>query len=160
MNTRFLITLACAAGLAAAVPATANARNDDVARNMILGGVAGAIIGDHNNHAAEGAAIGAFAGLLVSAIDTDHCDRPAIHHATPPCRPAHRVVVVTPPPRPHHTTVVVRPPAHHGRGAVVVVPGHDRRHDRRDARCDNRHDRRDDRRDRRDDRRDNRYACR
>ena len=154
MNTRFLITLACAAGLAVAVPATANARNDDVARNMILGGVAGAIIGDHNNHAAEGAAIGAFAGLLVSAIDNDRCDRPAGHHATPPCRPAHRVVVVTPPPRPHHTTVVVRPPAHHGRCAVVVVPGHDRR----DARCDNRHDRRDDRRDRRDDRRDNRYA--
>lgn len=159
MNTRFLITLACAAGLAVAVPATANARNDNVARNVILGTVAGAIIGDHNNHPAEGAAIGAAAGLLMSAIADDHCDRPAIHYATPPCPPAHREIVVTPPPRPHHTTVVVRPPAHHDRSAVVVVPGHDRRHDRRDARCDNRHDRRDDRRDRRDDRRDNRYAC-
>ena len=159
MNTRFLITLACAAGLAVAVPATANARNDNVARNVILGTVAGAIIGDHNNHPAEGAAIGAAAGLLMSAIADDHCDRPAIHHAAPPCRPDHRVVVVTPP-RPNHPIVVVRPPAHHGRNAVVVVPGHDRRHDHRDARCDNRHDRRDDRRDRRDDRRDNRYACR
>jgi len=159
MNTRFLITLACAAGLAVAVPATANARNDAIARNVILGGVAGAIIGDHSNHAAEGAAIGAVAGLLVSAITDDHCDRPAIHHAAPPCRPGTRVVVVTPPSRPHHAMVVVRPPANHDRHTVVVHPKYDDRHDRRDARCDNRHDRRDDRRDRRDDRRDNRYAC-
>jgi hypothetical protein len=106
MNTRFLITLACAAGLAVAVPATANARNDNVARNVILGTVAGAIIGDaHNNHAAEGAAIGAAAGLLVSAIADDHCGRPP---STMPRRSARRTTAWSSSHRrhvPHHTTV-------------------------------------------------------
>ncbi|HLP08287.1 MAG TPA: hypothetical protein VK178_08975 [Opitutaceae bacterium] len=151
MKTRFLLSLACAAGLAVAVPATLHANGDNAARNVILGGVAGAIIGEHNNHrAAEGAAIGVAAGLLLTAI-TD--DRDRSYYSEPRCRET--VIVSRPycPPR----RVVVAPPCP-PRRVVVVAPRHDEWHhrghrswthydDHREHRHDRRHDRRDNRAD-------------
>ncbi|MBK8474748.1 MAG: hypothetical protein IPL39_00135 [Opitutaceae bacterium] len=182
MKTRFLLPLACAAALAVAVPA--HARND-AARNMIIGGVAGAIIGEHNDHhAAEGAFLGATAGLLFTAITDDNDRGHVVHYTSAPAYASHRPVVIARPycpPAPR--VVVVRPAPHHSRNVVVVRPAcrpaprvvvvesrhdrRDRRDDRREARYDNRSDRREDRRearhdrqdDRRDDRRDDRgYA--
>lgn len=173
MKTRFLLPLACAAALAVAAPAHAR---DDAARNMILGGVAGAIIGEHNDHhAAEGALIGAAAGLLFTAITDDNDRGHVVHYHSRPAYASHRPVVIARPycpPAPR--AVVVHPAPHHSRNVVVVRPAsrpahrvavidsrHERREDRRDARYENRKDRREDRRDARHDRRDhdtNRYA--
>ncbi len=173
MNSRFLLSLACATGLVAAIPATANAR-DEAARNAIIGGIAGAVIGEHNDHhAAEGAVIGVAAGLLLTALtDDSRCDRSETYYEAPPryretvvvsrpyCPPP-RVVVVTPPPRPHYReVVVVRPPHYPEHRTVIVSPRHDRHEDRREARYDrhdSRHDRRNNRHERREDRRDDRH---
>lgn len=167
-----LLPLACAASLAVAVPAYAR---DDAGRNMIIGGIAGALIGENNHHhAAEGAVIGATAGLLLTAIaDNNGHERrsevyydsaPACHRdvvvSRPYCPPAPRVVVVYPA---HHRSgysrevVVVRPAQRHA-PREAVVESYGRREDRREARYE---DRRSDRREyrssppeyRRDDRR-------
>ena len=157
MKTRFLLPLACAAALAVAVPAHAG---NDAARNMLIGGIAGAIIGDNNDHhAAEGAIIGATAGLLLSAItDDNRCDsRREVYYDTTPsyrtnvvvtrpyCPAPARVVVVHPAPARHHSReVVVVHPGHRPAPRVVVIntrDGHDRRDDRRADRRDNRRDR-------------------
>ncbi len=188
MNSRFLLSLACAAGLATAVPTYA--RNDDALAGLLLGGIAGAIIGEHNDHrAAEGAIIGATAGLLLSSIaNSDDCDTYVSYREPAYCPPPPPRVVVVPPRHHHRDVIVVRPPCpprapvvvvrpgyrHHHRDVVVVRPDHHRGHHRNDARWDRhdrhdnrhdrrdaRHDRRDDRSDRRDDRRgDHRYASR
>ena len=64
-----LLSLICAAGLSAT--AQAQILRPQVANNVLLGGIAGAIIGENNNHhAAEGALIGAAAGYLWSAATT------------------------------------------------------------------------------------------
>lgn len=168
MKTRFLLPLACAAGLAVAVPA--HARND-AARNMIIGGVAGAIIGEHNDHhAAEGAFLGATAGLLFTAITDDNDRGHVVHYTSAPayashrpvviarpyCPPAPRVVVVHPAPHHSRNVVVVRPASRPAHRVVVVNSRHERREDRRETRYENRNDRREARHDRQDDRRDNR----
>jgi hypothetical protein len=160
MKTRFLLPLACAASLAVAVPTHAG---NDAGRNMIIGGIAGAIIGDHNDHhAAEGAFLGATAGLLLSAITNDNrCDsRHEVYYDSTPSYPTNVIVSRPYCPAPSRVVVVHPAPAgHHSREVVVVHPaprpaprafvsssrdGHDHRNDRRD---DHRNDRRD------------RYAC-
>jgi len=56
----------CAAGLAAT--AQAQILRPQIANDVLIGGIAGAIIGDNNHHhAAEGALIGAAAGYLWGA---------------------------------------------------------------------------------------------
>ena len=58
-----LLSLLCAAGLSAT--AQAQIFRPQVANSVLLGGIAGAIIGENNHHhAAEGALIGAAAGYL------------------------------------------------------------------------------------------------
>lgn len=114
----------------------------------IIGGTAGAIIGNNSNghHGPEGALIGAIAGGLIGgAIDNDRdgvrryetttvytsCAPTVVYRA-----PAPRVVYV---PAPRRTVVYVAP-----RREVIVR--HDVRVDHREARRDDRHDRRDHRR--------------
>ncbi len=176
MNSRFLLTLACAAGLVAAVPTALHARGNDAARNAVIGGIAGAIIGEHNDHrAAEGALIGVAAGLLLTALtdDSGYDSRGTYYETSAPCPPPYRgpvlvsrpycpptrVVIVPPSHHYGHRTVVVHPPARAHHRVVVVAPRHDGRRDRHEARYDrrdNRYDRRDNRHDRRNDRRDDR----
>jgi opacity protein-like surface antigen len=64
-----LLSLLCAAGLSAA--AQAQIFRPQIANDVLIGGVAGAIIGENNHHhAAEGALIGAAAGYLWGAATT------------------------------------------------------------------------------------------
>jgi len=143
MNTRLLLlSLTCGAGLA--VDARAQLFGPETSRNILLGGIAGAIIGNNSHHrAAEGALIGATAGYLWSAATVpqdrrgqasysrrDYPSRQVVV-ATDQCEPAREVVVVReqscPPPlrvvyvrrhRSHHERVVyVRP---HARERVYV----------------------------------------
>jgi hypothetical protein len=144
-------TLLLTLSLATAGVSTAQAeiyRPSIVRETTVLGAVAGALIGGHNNDRwAEGAIIGAAAGALVGvAVDNS---RPAYYgreirapYHRPVVRHAPRVVYVDPYPR---AVIVGRPVVyisndrshrhHHGRGH-----GH-YRHDRRDHRRD-RHDHR------------------
>ncbi len=89
------------------VSAQAEVLGPRTATNVLVGGVAGAIIGEHNNHhAAEGALIGATAGYLWSAAThsprTVVVERPAVVVAAPPTviyrQVPSRVVYVTPAP--------------------------------------------------------------
>ena len=107
-----LLSVTCAA--LTTISAHAEIFRPDTARNMIIGGIAGAIIGDHNDHAAEGAVIGAAAGYLFTAATDSrrgYCE-PAVPVYCEPRRPA-RVVVVEPPrcPPPVRRVVVVERPA-------------------------------------------------
>jgi len=71
-----LLSLACAAGLT--VTAQAQIFRPQIANDVLIGGVAGAIIGENNHHhAAEGALIGAAAGYLWGEA------------TTPPAQPAY-----------------------------------------------------------------------
>jgi len=64
-----LLSLLCAAGLAGS--AQAQIFRPQVANDMLIGGVAGAIIGNNNHHrTAEGALIGAAAGYLWGVATT------------------------------------------------------------------------------------------
>ena len=115
-----LLSLSCAAGLTATT-AHAQVFQPQAARDILIGGVAGAIIGDHNDHRAlEGAAIGAAAGYVWSALTA-----PPAQPAYAPPVPAAPVTVVTAAPAvvyaepvrcapPVRTVVVTRP--------VAVVP--------------------------------------
>jgi opacity protein-like surface antigen len=102
-----LLSLVCAAGLTAT--AQAQLFRPQTASNVLLGGVAGAIIGEHNNHhAAEGAAIGAAAGYLWSVA------------TTPPRQPAYA------PPVPvvsgyYRSTAIIQPPCGYVTAAPTVV---------------------------------------
>ncbi|MFT3781166.1 MAG: glycine zipper domain-containing protein [Nibricoccus sp.] len=61
----YILALLCAAGLTSA--ARAEIFRPTTAANVLVGGIAGALIGENNNHhAAEGALIGATAGYLWS----------------------------------------------------------------------------------------------
>lgn len=123
MNSKLLLSFALAAGLAAT--ARAEVFGPETSRNVLLGGIVGAIIGENNHHeAVAGAAIGAAAGYIWSeatGADGQAC-RPA---------PATRTVSVARPVEPACEPVeVVRvardcpPPVR-----VVYLPGHhDRRH--------------------------------
>jgi len=65
----FLLSLACAVGFTAT--AQAQLFRPQIANDVLIGGVAGALIGDHNHHRAlEGAAIGAAAGYLWGVATT------------------------------------------------------------------------------------------
>ncbi len=62
-----LVTLLCVTGLTASVQA--QVLSERAARNALLGGIAGAIIGENNDHrSVEGALIGATAGLAWTAL--------------------------------------------------------------------------------------------
>jgi hypothetical protein len=105
-----LLSITCAAGLAATLNAQVLPR--ETARNVLIGGIAGAIIGDHNdNRALEGAAIGVTAGLVWSALTSP----PPARHAPPV-----PVAVACPPPR----VIVVPASRYYGppcdRGTIVV----------------------------------------
>lgn len=160
-NPRLLLSLTAAAALAAG-PAL-HARDSDVARNVIIGSVAGAIIGDaHSNRPGEGAILGAAAGLIFTAA-TDS-GRHGNYHSSPPRCDDRRVVVAAPCPPSRVVIARPAPPCDDRRVVVVrrappprvVVIDRDHCDDRYDTRRDNRHDH--DRRDSRDrrDRRDNR----
>jgi Glycine zipper len=124
-----LLSLTCVAGLVAS--AGAQVFQPQTARNILVGSIAGAIIGENNDKPLEGALIGAAAGAVWSAVTVPSNDRsyappvpqaPVYRETTyypePVCRPEPaRVVVVAPrcdPPR--RTVVVHRPPV------VVVDP--------------------------------------
>ena len=145
-------TLLLTLSLATAGVSTAQAeiyRPSIVRETTVLGAVAGALIGGHNNDRwAEGAVIGAAAGALVGvAVDNS---RP-VYRSREIRAPYYRTVV-TPAPRvvyvdPYPRAVIVRRP--------VVYISNDRSHRHHHGRGHgpNRHDRRDHRRDRHDHRR-------
>lgn len=118
------------------VTAHAQVFQPQTARNILIGSVAGAIIGENNDRPLEGALIGAAAGALWSAATVNShqpayappvpaapvasvwapAPRPVVV-VTPPCPPAPRIVV-------HHPVKVVRPRVvHHSRPVVIVQPG-------------------------------------
>jgi hypothetical protein len=142
-----LLSLTCVTGLVAS--AGAQVFQPQTARNILIGSIAGAIIGENNDKPLEGALIGAAAGGLWSAVTVPARENrpyappvPAApvyyHESRSSCEPQRRVVVVAPPrcePSPR-VVVVRRPPV------VVVDPycgptrhvsnrhrHHDRRHD-------------------------------
>lgn len=121
-----LVTITAGAGIG-----RAELFSPSVLPGAVIGGVAGAVIGNNSgHHGADGAIIGAVAGGLIgAAIDQDHSSRG--YYAEPPVRnscettvyvrPAPRVIYVpAPPPR----VVYVQP-----RGEVIV-----RSYDRHDER--------------------------
>lgn len=137
----FLVSLLCATGLAATTQA--QVLSDRAARNLLLGGVAGAIIGENNDHrAVEGALIGATAGLAWTAL-TEDGHREVVYSDPRPCPPERvvyerrgrdcddrTVVIVRPEPRrcdPPAKVIVVNP---HNDRRTVIVRDHDRRPDR------------------------------
>lgn len=148
-----LLSLTCVTGLVAS--AQAQVFQPQTARNVLIGGVVGAIIGENNHHQAlEGAAIGAAAGLLWSAATERDCTpsyappvpvrqvcetptRTVVVAAQPRCDQPTRTVVVCPPPPPRRVVVVqqpaviVRQPHCAPREVVVVQPRHSH-HPRRD----------------------------
>ena len=127
-----LLSLTCVTGLVAS--AGAQVFQPQTARNILVGSIAGAIIGENNDKPLEGALIGAAAGALWSAatVPASSYNRsyaPPIPQAPvyqetsycqeePMCRPAPTRVVVVAPPRcdpPRRTVIVQRP-------VVVVDP--------------------------------------
>ena len=124
-----ILSLTCMAGLA--VSADAQVFQPKTARNILVGSIAGAIIGENNDKPLEGALIGAAAGALWSAATVPARETPAYAPPVPAapvyressyresvCAPAPARVVVIAPPRcdPPRRTVVVRAPV------VVVDP--------------------------------------
>ncbi len=135
-----LLSLTCVTGLVAS--AGAQVFQPQTARNILVGSVAGAIIGEINDKPLEGALIGAAAGALWSAVTVpSNYDRsyappvpqvPVYYGTTyrhePVCRPGPPRVVVVAPPRcdPPRRVVVVDPcPPRR------VVYSHGHSHDRR-----------------------------
>lgn len=134
MHSKLLLTLSLATGLVTA--AQAQVFGPETSRNMLLGGIVGAIIGENNHHqAATGAVLGATAGYIWSQAT-------AADSQTQVCRPAPRPVVVTaverpcPPPPPvivvrrspppvEVVYVPERPPHRHGHYEKVIVMRHD-----------------------------------
>lgn len=123
-----LLSLTCVTGLVAS--AGAQVFQPQTARNILVGSIAGAIIGENNDKPLEGALIGAAAGALWSAAtvpsDYNRSYAPPVPQAPvvytsptcePVCEPAPRVVVVAPAPcdPPRRTVIVQRP-------VVVVDP--------------------------------------
>jgi ABC-type nickel/cobalt efflux system permease component RcnA len=120
---------------ALSVVVTANAQvfEPQAARNILIGSVAGAIIGENNDKPLEGALIGAAAGALWSAA-TANPSQPAYAPPVPAvrsvCVPAPRPVVVVAPVCPPVPKVVkvVRPRVVHPRPVIVVNPAHHHHH--------------------------------
>jgi hypothetical protein len=149
MKTQALIL-----SLAVAVAGTGAAHAQDsrpsaVAGGAILGGIAGAFIGGHNNDRwAQGAVIGAAAGALIGAVaEAPHrtvvrsapvayvSPAPIVYVGAPPCPPpAQRVVYVgAPPPRivyvePAPRVIYIAGQPRRGEDTVVVVAPPSRRH--------------------------------
>lgn len=115
MKTIFfsLLTLA-----GVATVADAQVLSQRAARNALVGGIAGAIIGENNHHQAlEGAAIGAAAGLIWTAATEPRTPREVSYSAPAYCEPTTRVIVQEP--DYHRKTVVVHRPV---RTVVVHRP--------------------------------------
>ena len=122
MKPRILLSLACAAGMATATQA--QVLDSIAARNTLIGGIVGAVIGENNHHQAlAGAAIGAASGLAWTALTHPQYNSQPVAYAAPceprrevyvePCPSPARVVVVrpcTPPP----TRVVIVSPSYYG----------------------------------------------
>ena len=135
-----LLSLTCVTGLVAS--AGAQVFQPQTARNILVGSVAGAIIGENNDKPLEGALIGAAAGAIWSAVTVpssyDRSYAPPVPQAPvyygtsyrqePVCRPAPRVVVVAPPRCEPLRRVVVVDPCPPRR---VVVHSHGHHHNRR-----------------------------
>ena len=115
-----LLSLTCVAGLVAS--AGAQVFQPQTARNILVGSIAGAIIGENNDKPLEGALIGAAAGVVWSAatVPSRYENRayappvpsgPVYYESSSCRRGSGRVVVVAPlrcePPR--RTVVVVDP---------------------------------------------------
>lgn len=114
-----LLSLTCAALTAAS--AHAQIFQPRTARNVLIGSVAGAIIGDNNHHQAlEGAAIGAAAGYLWSAATEPSRSYAPPVPASSYCEPRYEERVVYTEPR-CDTPVIVQRPAVVVRPRVVVV---------------------------------------
>jgi hypothetical protein len=126
-----LLSLTCVTGLVAS--AGAQVFQPQTARNILVGSIAGAIIGENNDKPLEGALIGAAAGAIWSAATVPSYENRSyappvpqapVYYETshrsyrePVCRPAPPRVVVVAPPRcdpPRRTVIVQRP--------VVVDP--------------------------------------
>lgn len=146
-----MLSLTCVTGLVAS--AGAQVFQPQTARNILVGSVAGAIIGENNNHRAlEGAAIGAAAGLLWSAATVPHRDegaydrrvRTSSHvqvYQPPVCEPP-RVVAVCPPYDPPRRVIVTHRPLIVERRVIISDPCPPRvvyRYDHRDRRDDRHH---------------------
>ena len=159
-----LLSLTCVTGLVAS--AGAQVFQPQTARNILVGSVAGAIIGENNNHRAlEGAAIGAAAGLLWSAATVPQreegnydrrvrtssrveyvpvysapsCEPRRVVAVYPPCEPPRRVIVAPRPVVVERRVVIIADPC----PPVRVVHHHDR-YDRRDRYDRGTHSRRED----------------
>jgi hypothetical protein len=134
MKKSLLVVLALVAG---AVSARADLVSPRVLQGAVLGGAAGAIIGNQNNHrTGQGAAIGALAGALIgSAVDQRQyrTTTRTVVYSTPPlcddvqtvvyeedaCPPPPRVVYVVP--RPRRVVVYSQPRYEERRCEVVYV---------------------------------------
>ena len=140
-----LLSLTCVTGLVAS--AGAQVLQPQTARNILIGSIAGAIIGENNDKPLEGALIGAAAGAVWSAATVpssyDRSYAPPVPQAPvryetsyyePVCQPAPQVVVVAPPRYDPPRRVVVVNPCPPPR--PVVVHSHRHHHDHRSV---NRH---------------------
>jgi hypothetical protein len=137
-----LLSLTCVTGLVAS--AGAQVFQPQTARNILVGSIAGAIIGENNDKPLEGALIGAAAGALWSAatVPSRHertyappVPQASVYYETsygyqPVCRPSPPPRVLVVPQRcdpPRRTVVVVD--RYHPRHVEVHSHGH--HHDRR-----------------------------
>ncbi|MDD2762610.1 MAG: hypothetical protein PHE83_01395 [Opitutaceae bacterium] len=130
MKAKLILSCLLAAGLVSS--ARAQLFGPETSRNILLGGIAGAIIGDNNHHqAAAGALFGATAGYLWSQA-TVPAGRPVVVTARPPAVVYARSPACPPPPVvcyracPAPVRVVVVAPAGGYCHRTVVV--HSRRH--------------------------------
>ncbi len=120
---KLLLSLTCVTGLVAS--AGAQVFQPETARNILIGSIAGAIIGENNDKPLEGALIGAAAGGFWSAVTVPAREQrsyapprpePAPYHRDygyhrheRSCDDGRRVIVVTPPrcePPPRRVVVI------------------------------------------------------
>lgn len=88
MNARKLATVLLAVSTLSAVlvPATAQAHDDDVVIGALIGGIAGAAIGNNmggQDSALVGAAIGSVAGAAIGSSNARHAPPPVAYHRAP-----------------------------------------------------------------------------
>ena len=140
-----LLSLTCVAGLVAS--ADAQVFQPQTARNILVGSIAGAIIGENNDRPLEGALIGAAAGAAWSAVTVPSRYDNRAYAPPVPSEPVYyesssyresgyrhgsgRVVVVAPPRcEPPRRTVVVVDPCPPPRRVVVHSHGNHYHHRR------------------------------
>ena len=133
-----LLSLTCVAGLVAS--AGAQVFQPQTARNILVGSIAGAIIGENNDKPLEGALIGAAAGAVWSAATVPSRyenqayappvpSEPVYYESSSYRRGSGRVVVVAPPRcEPPRRTVVVVDPCPPPRRVVVHSHGNHHHH--------------------------------